>query len=236
MVATRSRRRPQRPRRSPGTRLRRARSSRSPILFSDQAYERLKQMILTMALRPGQVLTEARLAQRLRLGRMPVREALQRLAQEDLVTIIPRKGVFVAPLRLDELQNIFELRLTLECFAARLAAERITDEELARLYDLIERHRDVNEGSAAHVRIDRAFHLGIAAATKNDHLVRAVERLLNLALRLLYMSGSRMARVGEILPQYLSVLDALRRRDGDAACRAMQSHIEEFRNKVRQSI
>jgi len=50
------------------------------------------------------------------------------------------------------------------------------------------------------------------------------------------MSGTRMARVGEILPQYLSVLDALRRRDGDTACRAMQSHIEEFRNKVRQSI
>ena len=83
MVAPRSRRRPQRPRRSPGERLRRARSSRSPTLFSDQAYERLKQMILTMALRPGQVLTEARLAQRLtgifdgHHGKKVVRDAAQ---------------------------------------------------------------------------------------------------------------------------------------------------------------
>jgi DNA-binding GntR family transcriptional regulator len=205
-------------------------------LFSDQAYERIKEMILTMQLRPGQMLTEAELGAQLGLGRMPVREALQRLAQEDLVAIVPRKGSFVVPLQLDDLQQIFELRLALECLSARLAAERITEEELRQLEELIERNRAVNEGTAAHVRVDRAFHLGVAAASRNEYLVRAVERLLNLALRLLYMSGSPMARVGEILPEYRSILDALRRRDGEAACRAMEAHIEEFRNKVRHAI
>lgn len=205
-------------------------------MISDQAYERIKEMILTMDLRPGQMLTEAELGAQLRLGRMPVREALQRLAQEDLVTIVPRRGSFVTPLQLDDLQQIFELRLALECLSAWLAAERITDEEMQRLEDLIERNRHVNEGTAAHVRVDRAFHLGVAAATKNAYLVRAVERLLNLALRLLYMSGSPMDRVSEIFLEYRSVLDALRRRDGPGACRAMEAHIEAFRNKVRNAI
>lgn len=212
------------------------RPARIRPLFSDQAYERIKEMILTMALRPGQMLTEAELGAQLGLGRMPVREALQRLAQEDLVTIIPRKGSFVVPLQLDDLQQIFELRLALECLSARLAAERITEDELRRLEDLIDRHRHINEDAAAHVRVDRAFHLGIAAATRNEYLVRVVERLLNLALRLLYMSGSPMARVGEIFSEYRAILNALRRRDGEAACRAMEAHIEEFRNKVRQAI
>lgn len=209
---------------------------KSSGLFSEQAHEQIKEMILTMQLRPGQMLTESELGAKLGLGRMPVREALQRLAQEDLVTIVPRKGSFVVPLQLDDLQKIFELRLTLECLSAKLAAERITDEELRRLEELIEQNRHVNEGSEAHVRVDRAFHLGVASATGNDYLVRAVERTLNLALRLLYMSGSRMARVGEILPEYRSILDALHRRDGEAACRAMQAHIEEFRKKVREAI
>lgn len=225
----------------------RTRAKRTPIgrrsvrpkngrLVSDAAYERIRDMILTMQLRPGQLLTEGELEEHLGLGRMPVREALQRLAQEDLVTIVPRKGSFVIPVQLDDLQKIFELRLTLEGLSARLAAERITDAELARLEELIERSRHVNEGTQAHVRVDRAFHLGVALATRNDYLVRAVERALNLALRLLYLSGSRMAKVGEILPEYRSILDALQRRDPEAACRAMQAHIEEFRSKVRHAI
>ncbi|MGH2398193.1 MAG: FCD domain-containing protein, partial [bacterium] len=67
-------------------------------------------------------------------------------------------------------------------------------------------------------------------------LQRAVDRTLNLALRLLYVSESRMAKVGEIAHEYHAVLDALRRRDGDAARQAMQAHIEEFRKKVRRAI
>jgi DNA-binding GntR family transcriptional regulator len=204
--------------------------------LSDEAHERIKEMILTMQLRPGQMLTETELGAQLGLGRMPVREALQRLAQEDLVTIVPRKGSFVVPLQLDDLQQVFELRLALECLSARLAAERITEEELRQLEELVEHNRDISEGTAAHVQVDRAFHLGVAAASRNAYLVRALERLLNLALRLLYMSGSPMARVSEILPEYRSILDALRRRDGEAACRAMEAHIEQFRNKVRHAI
>ncbi|MDR7419384.1 MAG: GntR family transcriptional regulator [Armatimonadota bacterium] len=212
------------------------RPARSRRLFSDEAYERLKEMIITAALAPGALLTEADLAARLGLGRMPVREALQRLAQEDLVIIVPRKGSFVSPIRVEDLQKIFELRLSVEGLSARLAAERIREDELRFLEALIEKAGDVDEGSRRHVQIDRTFHLTIAAAARNEYLARAVERTLNLALRLLYLSGSRMSKVAEIAHEYRAVLDALRRGDGEAASAAMQAHIEEFRKKVRTSI
>ena len=205
-------------------------------LFSDRAYEAIRERIVTTELAPGRLLTEAELATQLGLGRMPVREALQRLVQDDLVVILPRKGSFVAPIRVEDLPKIFELRLALEGLASRLAAERMTAEELARLEALIADARGLSNGSAEHVRVDRAFHRAIAAATRNEYLQRAVERTLNLALRLLYLSGSRMARVGEIEHEYRAVLRALRRRDGAAAAAAMQAHIEEFRNKVRSTV
>jgi len=205
-------------------------------LFGDEAYERIKDAILTMQLSPGQPLTEGELGARLGLGRMPVREALLRLAQEGMVTIVPRKGSFVTRVGIEDLQKIFELRLTVEGLSARLAAERITALEFDTLEALFEKSPNIQEGSEQHVRIDRAFHLTVARATKNEYLERAVEHTLNLAMRLLYLSGSRMSKVSEIMPEYQAVLDALRGRDPDAACRAMQAHIEEFRKKVRGMI
>jgi DNA-binding GntR family transcriptional regulator len=205
-------------------------------LFSDRAYEAIRERIVTTELAPGRLLTEAELASQLGLGRMPVREALQRLVQDDLVVILPRKGSFVAPIRVEDLPKIFELRLALEGLASRLAAERMTAEELAWLEALIADARGLSDGSAEHVRVDRAFHRAIAAATRNEYLQRAVERTLNLALRLLYLSDSRMARVREIEHEYRAVLRALRRRDGAAAAAAMRGHIEEFRNKVRRTL
>ena len=94
----------------------------------------------------------------------------------------------------------------------------------------------MDEGSEEHVRIDRAFHQAVAAATRNEYLQRAVERTLSFAVRLLYVSGSRMAKVGEIAEEYRRVVDALKRRDGAAAAKAMRAHIEEFRSKVRSAV
>lgn len=216
--------------------LQRSRGRPVARLQSDEAYERIKKMILTTRVGPGQMLTEGELVRHLAMGRMPVREALQRLAREDLVTIMPRKGSLVTAIQVEDLQKIFELRLELEGLSARLAADRITADDLEGIVALIESAREVHEGSEQHVEIDRAFHLRVAKATRNEYLQRAVERTLNLALRLLYISGSRMAKVGEIAHEYHAVIDALRRRDGDAAKAAMQAHIEEFRKKVRSAI
>lgn len=218
------------------SRVERGRRRAPAHLFSELAYERIKEMIITARLAPGTMLTEGELSRQLRMGRMPVREAMQRLAQEDLVIIMPRKGYFVHAIRVEDLQKIFELRVTLECLSATLAAERITEEELKKLEALFRDVEELDEGSEEHVRIDRAFHQAVAAATRNEYLQRAVERTLSFAVRLLYVSGSRMAKVGEIAEEYRRVLDALKRRDCTAAAKAMRAHIEEFRAKVRSAV
>src|ERR1044072_1469456 len=92
--------------------------------LSDQAYYRIREMIVTLELPPGSLLSERELMERLRLGRTPVREALRALARERLVEVYPRRGMFVSSVDVRDLAGLSEVRSTLEPRAARLAAER----------------------------------------------------------------------------------------------------------------
>ena len=94
--------------------------------LSEQAYEQLRQRIVTLVLPPNAVVDEAQLQRELGLGRTPIREALKRLELERLITIIPRRGIFVTPINLTDLQQLYEVRVNLECLAAELAAQRGT--------------------------------------------------------------------------------------------------------------
>ena len=101
--------------------------------LSDKAYELIRHKIITLELPPLAPIDEQALMEDLQLGRTPIREALQRLAAEDLVLLAPRRGMFVADISITDLQKIFELRMVLEGFCARLAAERVTPEQLAKM-------------------------------------------------------------------------------------------------------
>src|SRR2546427_1570916 len=105
--------------------------------LSEQAYLRIRDQIITLSLPPGSVIDEGRLRQQLGLGRTPIREALRRLSQEDLVAVIPNRGTFVAGITITDLAAVTEIRVELEGFAFRLAAERATPDECAVFRDLI---------------------------------------------------------------------------------------------------
>ena len=92
--------------------------------LSEQAYHQIRKKILTLELAPGTIINEADLRHELGLGRTPIREALLRLAQQKLVTIVPRRGMFVTDIRLEDIRQLFELRLALERLAGQLAAQR----------------------------------------------------------------------------------------------------------------
>lgn len=94
--------------------------------LSDRAVDRLRTLIITLELEPGSLIDESSLSQRLDCGRTPLREAIQRLAEETLLVILPHRSVAVAPITLTDLQQIYEARTTLECAAVRFAAQRIT--------------------------------------------------------------------------------------------------------------
>ena len=99
--------------------------------LSEQATQRIRELIVTLELPPGSPLSERELMERLGLGRTPVREALRTLAQEKLVEVYPRRGIVVAPVDVGDLASLSEARRTLESFAARLAAERANEDDRA---------------------------------------------------------------------------------------------------------
>src|SRR6185437_384077 len=105
----------------------------------DSAYEAIKQRIITCAFKPGEYINELQLSSLLKIGRTPVHQALDRLMLEGMVEVIPRKGVIVKPISLNEVLQIIEVRLINECYCARLAAERANDADIAEMDDNLAR-------------------------------------------------------------------------------------------------
>jgi DNA-binding GntR family transcriptional regulator len=199
---------------------------------SDEAYTLLKKMIITLELAPGMPIKETDLATMLGIGRTPIREALHRLAEENLVVTIPRRGTVVADVSLTELQSIVELRMLLEVECGRLAAERITPAELAELERLLETSPEDSCDSFSHVMLDWQFHRLVAQATRNRYLAETLERLGNLSLRMMYLTHSRMSKVTEQMPEYQNIISALKNRDADEAARQLRQHVLDFRERV----
>src|SRR2546427_13080591 len=105
---------------------------------SEAAYLRLLERIVRLEMPPGSVVNEAQLREDLRIGRTPIREALQRLARENLVRSIPHRGTFVTDVNITDLARITEVRIVLEAHAARLAAEKLTTADREAIEGLLE--------------------------------------------------------------------------------------------------
>lgn len=209
-------------------------NGRSRTSAGEEAYRLLRRLIVRLELPPGAILNESFLMEKLRLSRTPMREALQRLEQERLVVILPRRGILVSDISISDLQDIFELRAELEGLCGRLAAQRITPEQVARLeqlFDGIETNGNIDDD----VEIDQKFHQLVLEATQNEHLKDMLSRLHCLSLRLLYLTKSRMATVREDYSDYGAVIRALKLRDAAAADAALRQHATAIYHKVRQT-
>jgi DNA-binding GntR family transcriptional regulator len=206
------------------------------VSLSQQAYQRLRDMIVTLQLAPGALINEAVQMEELDLGRTPIREALQRLAYEGLVVLQPRRGAFVGSLSIVDLQQIFELRRTIEGYAASLAAERATPADLAAMQAAL----DALDMAGPHARpeiyigIDRNFHRAVARAAHNRFLEPTLSRMYNLNLRLWYLALDKIGPMREAIDEHRRVLAAIRRHDGPQAEAAMREHITGFQNRIRE--
>ncbi|MCB9418702.1 MAG: GntR family transcriptional regulator [Ardenticatenaceae bacterium] len=210
--------------------------------LSLKAYEDIKHRIVTLELSPGTVIDEISLQQQLNLGRTPIREALQRLAQEQLVTIIPRRGMFVTEIGITDLQRLFEVRLVLERLAVQLAAQRGTavhwDQMQNALNEVI--NQDPANINPEHMpEVDEKCHQIIFEATDNAFLKDTLATLYSLNLRLWYLYlaklGDRTDAVVEYkhIVQHQHILDALRQRNGELAEQLMAEHIELYYSNIR---
>jgi DNA-binding GntR family transcriptional regulator len=206
--------------------------------LSQQAYEAIKGQIVSLRLPPGAVIDESRLQGELDLGRTPIREALQRLAQEKLVAVIPRRGTFVTGIELKDLKLLFEARLPMEALAARLAAQRGNDEHWRQMEAALNR---LPANGAPHtnedlIAIDAACHEIMYEAIGNPFLRDTLVTLYALSLRLWYYSLSHIGDVGNAIQEHRAILDALRQREGDRAAQIMEQHIRAFQTEIQAAM
>jgi DNA-binding GntR family transcriptional regulator len=163
--------------------------------LTEQAYRQLEEQIVTLRLAPGEFVSEYALAESLAFGRTPVREALQRLAREGLVVILPRRGIQVSETDTRKQLLVLEVRRELERLLARLGAQRATDEQRRRFNDIadgMERAAKTND-DIAFMRLDRELNLLISAAAHNDYAARAMRSLHGHSRRFWYMHYKQAA-------------------------------------------
>jgi DNA-binding GntR family transcriptional regulator len=201
--------------------------------FADRGYYAIRELIVTLELPPGADVREPELTERLGIGRTPVREALRRLAQERLVEVFPRRGMFVTKVDVRDLARLCEVRVALEPEAARLAAERATQADLAELQGVLAelggpRKRDPR----ALIDLDERIHRAIYHASHNPYLAETLEEYYAHALRI-WMVALARTDIGAAVGGHHAVLEAVVRGDGARAARLMREHVESFEHTVR---
>jgi DNA-binding GntR family transcriptional regulator len=202
---------------------------------SEAAYMRIRERIVCLDMAPGSVVNEARLREELEIGRTPIREALQRLALENLVKSIPHRGTFVTDVNITDLARITEVRVVLEAHAARLATERLAGQDRVAIQELLA----VLEGGGAAdqralMRLDQQIHRQIYRATRNSFLESTLERYLNLSLRLWYLVVDQQVRLREAVAEHVELLRAMLAGDGSRAEESMRRHVTGFEREIRR--
>lgn len=201
---------------------------REPASARDRAYRAIRERLVTLDLPPGSVVDVARLAEDEAVGTTPVREAIQRLASDELLTIHPRRGTVVTEPSLSQARHIFEVRDAFEGRAARLAAQRATATDLADLRSLIDLQRaERDEEDYAHfLRHDFEFHMRVAQISDNSLLVRALDQLLVLNMRFWFVFFRIQGPRAQYMLSHEAIMQALESRDLDAAEAAAVAHVK----------
>jgi DNA-binding GntR family transcriptional regulator len=198
---------------------------------SEQVYAELKQAILWGEIEPGALLSESKLATGFGVSRTPVREALTMLASDGLITTLPRRGHLVRTVSLSEILSAFRVRELLEVDAAGLAAQRITEQDLAELRKLAQDRNDSDVPTH-----NRMFHMTIAHASGNRILADFIERLLIMMQSVLIKDPHLASWTEEGEQEEMAILNALESRDEEAARTAMRCHIRNTLAAILQAL
>jgi GntR family transcriptional regulator, rspAB operon transcriptional repressor len=211
------------------------RGSANTSSLTQQAYEAIKEKVITLYFLPGQYLNEGAICELLNLGRTPVHQALQRLQQEGLIDVVPRKGVIIQPDSISQIIEFLDARLTVETEIARQAALHATPQDVAELQAILDRnggaHNDGGEINAF-VERDHAFHARICEASRSHVLGDFAKSLHERCSRSWYLHLWQTLDTGASDRQHRGILKAIKNRDGDGAAKAMRDHLTALRDRV----
>src|SRR5579871_3461208 len=196
--------------------------------LAERAYGKIKELILSLELKPGQYVNEQELCTRTGTGRMPVHQAVHRLMSEGLLHVMPRKGIIIAAESVNEVLAAMEARAAFEPNIAALAAQRAGPPHIKQMEKLLRQSRKIADQRfrKEFMALDRLFHTVVAEASGNRILVDAQRPLQERSARIWSLivmrraDGLRMTQ-----DEHEAVFDAIRRANPDAARRAMEVHL-----------
>jgi len=215
-----------------------AQRSVSAETLTERAYRALEEEIVTLRLKPSQVLSEQMLSATFKIGRTPIREALQRLAREGLVAILPRKGILVSDINPRNQLLVLEVRRELERLLSRAGAERATKEQREQLQDIargMDRASKAND-DIAFMRLDRELNRLMIEAGHNDYAARSMKLLQGLSRRFWYMHYREAADLPLCARLHANQARAIAQGDGDAAARASDKLMDYVENFTRRTV
>jgi DNA-binding GntR family transcriptional regulator len=209
----------------------------SVMTLTEQAYRQIEELICTLQLPPGTLLGEFALAERLGIGRTPIREALQRLALDGLVVVIPRRGILVSEINLQTQLRLLEMRRVVERLMAGLAAERARPEERTAFAEVAAKMlaAAAQSDDIAFMRLDRGFNQLVASACRNDFAVRSISLMSALSRRFWYQHYKEVADLPLAAKLHAAVAKSI--AEGDVAdaqkmSDGLMDYIESFTRKT----
>lgn len=208
------------------------------LSLTDLAYQHLEEMIVTLQLPPGSAVSETALSQRLRIGRTPIREALQRLARERLVTILPRRGIIVSEINVKSQLRLLEVRREVERLVAKSAARRATPEERAQFIDLarrFEKSAKTND-DVSFMRVDREFNDLSVMAARNEFAAGAMSLMHSLSRRFWYIHYKQAADMPLTAKLHADIARAIGACNEAAAGKAMDKLLDTVAKFTRDTV
>ncbi|WP_019849245.1 GntR family transcriptional regulator [Desulfitobacterium sp. PCE1] len=194
--------------------------------FHLQIYEILKNQILNGEISRGERLYENKISQELGVSRSPVREALRMLEQDELV-VVTSTGLVVNPMEFSDMEEIYQCRMAVEPFAAKIAADKLTTEDLDSLRNLVTQARAYHNKNAYEkvVESNTQFHDIIIQSSGNRRLIGIIEKIRSLIILSRKTEFECYQREGDYLDEHEEVLKALTERNGAEAERLLRIHI-----------
>ena len=209
---------------------------RKSISIADQIFEQLERDILSGKYPRGELLTELRLSEELGVSRTPIREAIRRLEQENILEEAGR-GVTVVGISKQDMLDMYEIRIRIEGLAAEWAAARISDEELSQIRETLELQRYYTEKGGSHSdqikNLDSQFHELVYRACGSRALTDTLIGLHKKMTKFRMASVSKQSRALQSVEEHEAILAALSAHDAEAAGEAMTAHVVNARDRMR---
>ncbi|GAG63943.1 unnamed protein product [marine sediment metagenome] len=204
-------------------------------MINKEIYSELKKCIVFLDYKPKQVLNIKKLAKEFGVSPMPIREVLILLETEKLVHIIPNNGIYVTDVSFQELKDVFEVRLFLISLAGRLAAQRVTQEELNKMKELLKKIKQEKERRKL-IQLDAEFHDLVNYSTKNQTLAETLKRLRNQIGRLWFFARENDTYSLQIPKDFDDLIKALEDRDKNKSEQILKNHAIHFINQIKTSL